>query len=128
MITIIVFSFSLSIASILVFAKILELRYKKSNILLRILGLMDSKVEKLLDNIKFLCLQFIQSAHYVFLVHSKNIAKDALNKIQDKIINEYKNRESTMMGRKNISQNGSVSFYLKKITEDKGNGEKGRIE
>lgn len=128
MITIVIFASSLSLASILVLIKAIELKYKKRNIALRVLGKLDNTTEKLIFNFKFKSLQLIQSLRYILLVQSKAIFKEHLHKIQEKMLNEYKIRHEKMMGKRNISANGSASFYLKKITESKDSGEKGRIE
>jgi hypothetical protein len=53
---------------------------------------------------------------------------EIFNKIHLAILAEYRKRQEVIMGRKNIANKGSVSFYLKKITEDKKEGEKGKIE
>ena len=123
--TIIVFGISLVIAFVLICLKAIELKYQRENFILRILGLLDEQTEKLTSNIKFRTLQIIQTVRYLLLVHSKNVAKEMVGKAQDRIVKEYELRESTLMGRKNISNRGSVSFYLKKIVTDKGAG---RIE
>jgi hypothetical protein len=129
MATIIVFASSLSIASVLVGVKAFELRCGRKNAALGLLCQLDSKFDRFIADLKFRTLQLVQSVRYILFVQSKIVFRDLTNKLIEKIIHEYKIRQSTiMMGHKEIVSNGSASFYLKKITEDKSNGERGKIE
>jgi len=128
MATIVVFGSSLFIAVILLLIKGAELKYGSKNVFLRSLGRFDSKFEELVSNIKFRSLQIIQSVRYIIFVHAKEVTKDYLIKIEEKAVNEFKKRQDIIMGKKEIASKGSVSFYLKKITEVKKNEERGKIE
>lgn len=128
MATIVVFASSLSVASILVVTKALELKFGKRNFFLELVCRLDSKIVSLVGAFKYRCLQLIQSVRYIFLVQIKMLSKDIFLRVQEKIANEYKISQNTIMGRKDITNRGSVSFYLKKITEEKGNGMRGKIE
>jgi len=129
MATVVIFASSLFMASGLVLIKAIELRNEKKNFLLKLVNLLDSRFNKIISTLKFKSLQLIQSIRYIVLVEIKRIAKDLFYQVQEKIISEYKKRqEIIIVGKKNIVNKGSVSFYLKKIAEDKGNGEKGKIE
>ena len=128
MATIVVFASSLFIASAFVSVKAVELKYGRKNIILRLIGKFDSKCDNCVSGFKFKGLQLVQSVRYIVLVQIKEICKDLFKKAEEKIISEYKKRRDVVMGKKDIADKGSVSFYLKKITEDKSNGEKGKIE
>jgi hypothetical protein len=129
MATITVFASSLFMASALVLIKYIELKNNNKNILLKFINRFDSTFNKIILVLKFKILQLIQSIRYIILVEIKRIGEDLLKKAQEKVINEYKKRqEAIIVGKKEIVNKGSVSFYLKKITEDKCNGEKGKIE
>jgi len=129
MATTIVFASSLLAISALIITKTVELKRGKRNILLGFLGKLDHKAVLLVSNLKFKALQLIQSVRYIILVKTKEIIRDWFYKAQEKALNEYKKRqEMIIVGKKDIVNKGSVSFYLKKITEDKSNGEKGKIE
>jgi hypothetical protein len=129
MATIIVFASSLSVASVLVGVKAFELRRGRKNAALGLLCRLDSKFDRLMADIKFRMLQLVQSVRYILFVQSKIFFKNLLHQVMEKIIQEFRAKQNTiMMGHKEISSNGSASFYLKKITEDKSNGEKGKIE
>lgn len=128
MATIVVFASSLSIASLLVLSKAIELRFGRRNIFLTLIGKLDNKAIWFVGFLKFKSLQLVQIIRYIVLVKSKIVFRELFNKVQVKITDEYQKRQNIMMGRKDIKNNGSVSFYLKKISEEKGNGEKGKIE
>lgn len=129
MTTIVVFSSSLLVASALVLIKAVELRRGNKNILLGLISRLDNRLEKMVSNLKFRSLQLIQSFRYLVLVRVKEICKDCLRRMEEKAASELKKRQDViMMGKKEIISKGSVSFYLKKITEDKGSGERGKIE
>lgn len=125
---VLVFLGSLFCASALVMLKDLEVRRKKKNFALGILGRLDEKSLALASSIKYRSLQFIQSIRYIILVEAKNFlfawAKDSWQRIYSEYL---KARERALSGQKEINSRGSVSFYLKKITDEKG-GVKGRIE
>lgn len=128
MATIIVFGSSLSLASILLGVKAFELKRGKKNAVLALLCQLDSRLDKLMSSLKFRMLQLVQSVRYILFVQSKIFFRSLADKAIEKITHEYKTRQSTIMGHKEILNKGSASFYLKKITEHKGNGEKGKIE
>ncbi|NLE07447.1 MAG: hypothetical protein GX627_02440 [Parcubacteria group bacterium] len=124
MTTIVVFASSFVAMSALVGFKALELKDGKKNITLKCVGLFDRKAEKLISNIKFRFVQIIQTARFLVLVQVKVIFKKLLKKIEADI----KSKQTVLMGQKNIINKGSVSFYLKKIAEDKINNGGGKIE
>jgi hypothetical protein len=128
MATVVVFASSLSVASILVTVKALELKFGKRNFFLQLVSKLDSAVVSFLASIKFRSFQLIQSIRYIFLVQIRMLSKEIFLRVQAKIADEYKMSQSAIMGRKDITNRGSVSFYLKKISENRGNGEKGKIE
>lgn len=128
MTTIVVFSSSLAVALMLLLTKALELKYGSKNILLKFISRADDRLETLVSGIRFRSLQLIQSVRYIIFVHAKDIFKDYIKKAEEKAIGEFRKRQDVIMGKKEIVNGGSVSFYLKKITEEKGNGTKGKIE
>lgn len=128
MATIVIFVSSLFIASALIFFKAIELKYGKKNFILNLICRLDAKAEVLVSSLKFRWIQLVQSIRYIALVKTKIICKNLLDRVEARIVDEYRARQSVIMGRRNIMNRGSASFYLRKITENKGIGEKGRIE
>lgn len=97
--------------------------------MLSFLGRLDALSDRIVSAAKFKCLQAVQSIRYVFLVKIKEILHDLLQRTKEKILNEYTARQNViMMGHKEFTNKGSASFYLKKIIEQKTNGEKGKID
>ncbi len=123
MVTIVVFASSLFLTSILVLAKAIELKYNKRSFLLRLIGKLDQKAEAAINRLKFLCLLLIQSVRYLVLIRLPMILKEWAMDVKTKIMAEYRAKESVVMGRKNITNKGSVSFYLKKIDQGYKNGQ-----
>jgi len=128
MTTIIVFFSSLFLAAALISFKAVELRCGKRNATLSLICRLDSGIEIFICGLKFRWLQLLQSLRYLVFIRMKTACKNLLEKAEEKIINEYKAKQSSIMGHKDILNKGSVSFYLKKITEDRSIGERGKIE
>lgn len=123
-----IFVSSLCLTTILVTLKAVEIKYKKRNFIFNLLEHTDDWAEKVISGLKFKLLQLVQIVRYIVLVETKEICKNLLEKIEEKIANEYRAKQLIIMGRKNIPINNSASFYLKKIHEEKQNMEKGKIE
>ena len=104
------------------------MKFGKKSIILIIIGKLDKRAETLATFIKFKSLQLIQIVRYMISIKAKEIIKDLSNKVQNKLADEYRARQEIIMGRKNIVSKGPASFYLKKISENKESGEKGKIE
>ena len=127
MTTIVVFASSLFITSVLVLVKAMELRTGKKNFILELVCKLDSTCHKLVSGLKFKSLQLVQTVRYILFVQSKIFFKNLLTQVIEKIEDEFKLRQNVLMGHKNIIDRGSASFYLKKITEHKENGMRGKI-
>jgi hypothetical protein len=122
MATIIVFASSLLILSIFLILKALELKSGNKNLLLGLISKFETEANLLVKTLKFRSLQLNQTVRYLVFVKSKLLWNEIFNKIHLAILAEYRKRQEVIMGRKNIANKGSVSFYLKKITEDKKEG------
>jgi len=128
MATIVIFTSSFFVASAFISIKAVELKYKKRNVILMLLSRLDMKSKELVSNLRFRILQLVQSVRYIALVQTKIICKNLLSKVEEKIMEEYRTRHNIIMGRREIINNGSASFYLKKITENKTGNQRGKIE
>jgi hypothetical protein len=125
---VITFVSSLLLVLILLLFKAIELRFGKRNFILELLRKLDTRSEKLISTLKFRAWQAIQSVRYLFVVKIRSVIEEWTESIQRKIIHEYKLQQNTVMGRKQIANNGSASFYLKKISEEKTSVGRGKIE
>jgi hypothetical protein len=127
MATIVVFASSLSVLSIFVFIKALDLKFGNENTLLKLIRKADKKSEELVSGLRFRMLQIVQTVRYIILVQVKAYFKELVQSTEERIRQEYIARHEAIMGRRQIASNGSASFYLKKITETKVAG-RGKIE
>ena len=127
MATIIIFASSLILLVLLIVLKALELRFGTKNSILGYIGRFDEKTEQALLKAKFFTLQLIQSIRYILLVHIRELIVLWFDTLHKKLIDSYSARRDTIMGKRDLSHSGSASFYLKKITEDKNDTEKGMI-
>lgn len=124
----IIFASSLLFVMSIVLFKAVESRFGKRNLILELIRKLDTKSEKFIATLKFRAWQAIQSVRYLFVVKIKASFFDWLQAMQYKIAREYDLQQNTLMGRRQIVGNGSASFYLKKISEEKSFGSKGKIE
>lgn len=128
MTTVVIFGSSLFLATVLVLLQAWELRRSKKNIILRIIAKLDPHAERLLETLRFRILQAIQTVRFIILVWAKEFVQSLSSRAQERLLKEFESRKEVVMGKKDIKSNGSVSFYLRKIKEEKSNGEKGKIE
>ena len=126
--TIIIFAISLFIASTLITIKAFELKFQKKNIILRLASKFDEKSSGVISKIKFRSFQIVQSIRYIALVQIKELSKKIFEGTKEVLAKEYRARQDVIMGKIEIGNKGSASFYLKKIAENKENSEKGKIE
>lgn len=124
----IIFASSVLFVMSLIVFKAIESRFGKRNFILELVRKLDAKSEKFIATLKFRTWQAIQSVRYLFVVKIKATFFDYLQAMQYKIAREYDLQQNTLMGRKQIVGSGSASFYLKKISEEKSFGSKGKIE
>lgn len=127
MTTIAVFASSLFITILLLTLKAIELRFSKKNFILRVLSKLDPRAEDTIASVKFRALQVVQSLRYIVLVEFRLAFQNWVFEMRERAVREYKVRESVIMGQKNITSRGSVSFFLKKIDEGKKSGQRGEI-
>ena len=128
MTTIIVFVLSLCLLSTLIILKNLEFKKEKRSFLLKYISKFDSSLEKFISNLKYKIFQITQSLRYILHVQTKIIIKDILANLEEKIMDSYHARHEALMGRRELNNKGAVSFYLKKIAENKSGVGKGKIE
>ncbi len=127
MATIVVFGSSFVLAIFLFLAKAIELRRDSASFVLRPLNSLNDRAERLALNMKFRLLQIIQTVRYICLVHLPALADRTVEGAKEKVLREVEARRKVIMGHKDIVSKGSASFFLKKIDENKKNGEKGEI-
>ncbi len=128
MATILVFGISLFTSFSLVLLKAFEIKFGRKNFILRSISALDSGSSSLIGSLKFRTLQFIQTVRYIVIVRIREMVNEYILGLQERIAKEYHIQQETLMGRRNLSSKGSVSFYLKRITENKSTPGIGKIE
>ena len=130
MATIYVFASSLVIAIVIFTLKAFEIRSVsgKQNPVLALIGKLDPKAIYFIEWLRFRALQAIQTVRYIIVVELRGKILNYVNHTKDKLLHEYKIRQELVMGRRVITNKGSVSFYLKKIAAEKEHEKRGRIE
>lgn len=127
MATIVVFGLALLGLACLILFKHIELRTGKRVFAHRAVVHWNSGATSLVKAIKYRIFQFIQIIRYIVLVKLPEKGRVSYNDAREVTMREIDKRREVLMGRKVLKQNGSVSFFLKKIKEDLPHGE-GKIE
>ncbi|MEK7642459.1 MAG: hypothetical protein AAB392_01555 [Patescibacteria group bacterium] len=127
MVTIVIFALSVIVASLLIVLRLLAMRSSRESLPLRFMSKYDSATQDFVDNLRFRILQVIQTIKYLTLVHMPSVADSTIAKYKLKMLDKLETQRNLLMGRKNIQNRGSVSFFLKKIDETKKQTPKGFI-
>lgn len=127
MVTIVIFGVSIFFAFTILLLKMLYLHRGRDGFVLRFLGRCDPWTERLTSATKFRTLQIIQSVRYLFLLRLPEIVSQTAKKYKGRLVLKLENKRNLLMGRKEITNKGAVSFFLKKMDEAKKNGHKGEI-
>lgn len=132
MIAVIIFAVSFLLLSILFLSKHREAITGEKNSLGKALTPLDNKASKVLYAIHYRFYQLVQTIKFVFLVKIPEKGRVKIHKTKDSVVKEYKKQKDVIMGKKELNQNGSASFFLRKIDETKNkkenDSERGRIE
>lgn len=127
MIAITIFGLSVLLALSIILSKLFEQRSQRANFILRLCRKFDPRAESFTNKFRFRILQLVQTVRYLFIVHLPQIMREVISEVQQGAMREYRVSQSIIMGRKNIVNKGAVSFYLKRIKEEKGS-ERGEIQ
>lgn len=125
---IIIFLVSTSLIILLLTLKGIDERRIEPNFVSRYLSRFDVKSEIFINYLKFKTLQIIQTLRYIFIVKVSKYFAEQNYKLKTWIIDELDKKQKIFMGRKEISKKGAVSFYIKKIEDNRTVSGKGKIE
>lgn len=127
MIAIIIFGLSTLFVLSIVISKLIEQKTNRTILLLKVLRKFDPNAESFITKFRYRTLQLIQTVRYILIVHIPQIIREIGSEIHQGAMREYRISQSIIMGRKNITNKGAVSFYLKKIKEERESG-RGEIQ
>lgn len=118
---------------ILFLSKHREVKTGDKNIVGKTLARFDAGSKQIIYKIHFRIYQLIQTVRFIFLVHLPEKSRVKITKTKDSMMSEYKKQKDVIMGKKELSNNGSSSFFLRKVNENKQansevGGERGKIE
>ncbi len=128
MTNIVFFFVSLFIVFVLFVLKLVSVSKNRDIFPLNIFRITDPKAEKLIDYLKYKIYQIVQTLRFLVIVKMPEVLKHEKNKMQEKIAEKIDKQRDVILGKINIKDNGSSSFYLKEISEQAKNEEKGRID
>ena len=134
MISIYFFVPSFLVLSALFLSKHRELRTHNQTLLGRLLSRFDVKSEAVLSAVHYRLYQIVQTIRYVLVVHLPEKGRVKIIQTKDAVEQSYRKQKDAVMGKKELKQNGSSSFFLRKMSEHKDvgsnreNTERGRIE
>jgi hypothetical protein len=133
MITIPLFAASFIMLTILFLSKHREVKTGDKTFIGKFLSRFDAGSMKILNTIHYRFYQLIQTVRFIFLVHLPEKSRVKISKTKDTVLHSYNKQKDVIMGKKELQQNGSSSFFLRKVTDHKKgnggeNGERGKIE
>jgi hypothetical protein len=127
MATIVVFGLALLGLALLILFKYIELRTGKRVFAHDAVMRWNTGATSLVTTVKYRVFQFIQIIRYIVLVKLPEKGRVSYQEAREVAVREVEKRREVLMGRKVLKQNGSVSFFLKKIKEEAPRGD-GKIE
>ncbi len=133
MANIIIFAVSFFGLSVLFLSKHREIRTGEKNWFGKLLSKFDHRGSKLLYSFHYRAYQVIQTIKFLVMVRIPEKGRVKISKTRDSVITEYQKQKDVIMGKKELNGNGSSSFFLRKMNDNKKenggeNGERGRIE
>ncbi len=134
MATVIIFAISFLALAVLFLSKHREIQTGRKTFVGGILARFDSRSSSFLSALRYRAYRSIQTVKFFFLVHLPEKGRVKIYKTKESFVNGYQKKKDIIMGKEEFSGNGSSSFFLRKMSEnkegkgDKENGERGRIE
>lgn len=127
MATIVIFWFFLLLVLLLLLLKYFEIKKGKNIKLLQFLSHFDFFFEKCKVFVDYKLLQVKQTIKYIFVVYIPDIIGRKTQKYKENINIKINNNKEMLMGKRELENKGSSSFFLRKIDENKKNAKKGEI-
>lgn len=117
--TTILFFVSLFVLTLLVGAKIFELKVKKINSLSNAFTKSDEGIHTVIDAVVFRYNRYKKIAHIFTFEFIPSYAYEMLVKMKDYVSKKYYSSADGFRGRRVLRSNGSVSFFLERLSEEK---------
>ena len=128
MISTILFVISLIFLSTMLFSKWQEEKSGNKNFVGRGLASVDPFAVRINSAANFRWQQVSQTVRYIIFIVIPRRSEESWREAKKMAVQGYKKQKDILMGKRDIANGSSASFYLKKIKEDQANGADGRIE
>lgn len=129
MVTVIIFTLSFLGLAALFVSKDREVKTGEKTLVGKILAKFDQKSESFSAALHHRSFELYRTVKYILLVHLPEKGRVKIENTKESVLNSYNKQKDVIMGKKELSNNGSSSFFLRKVSENKnGNGAKGKIE
>lgn len=117
--TTILFFVSLFVLASLVGSKVFERKVRKIDVLSNIFAKGDERIHKLIDLGVFKYNRYKKISHIFVFEFLPSYAYELLVKMKDYVSKKYYSSADGFRGRRVLRSNGSVSFFLERLSEDK---------
>ena len=125
--TTILFFVSLFVLTTLVGSKVFETKVRKINSLSNLFAKGDEKIHKLIDLGVFKYNRYKKIAHIFMFEFIPSYAYEILVKMKDYVSKKYYSSADGFRGRRVLRTNGSVSFFLERLSDDKTHPEARKV-
>ncbi len=122
------FSVTAFLLLILFFAKSRSILSGNQNFVLRGVSVLDNPASKLFVSLSFRWKQISQTVRYIIFIVIPHRSEEAFKQMKGRAVHHYNKQKDTLMGKKEILNSSSASFFLKKMKEEKKNTKSGKIE
>lgn len=117
--TIILFIISLAVLCGLIAYKVFEIKIKKINFIANLFEKGDGKIHGLLEKLNFRYNRFKKISHIFIFEFLPSYLYELLVKAKDYVSKKYYSTGDSFRGRRVLRNNGSVSFFLERLSHDK---------
>lgn len=125
--TTILFFVSLFVLSALIGSKVFEIKVRKIDVLSNLFSKGDEKIHKLIELATFKYNRYKKIAHIFVFEFLPSYAYEILVKMKDYVSKKYYSSADNFRGRRVLRSNGSVSFFLERLSDDKNQPEVRKI-
>ncbi len=117
--TTILFFVSLFALSVLIGSKVFEIKVRRIDVLSNLFAKGDEKIHKIIELVNFKYNRYKKIAHIFMFEFLPSYAYEILVKMKDYVSKKYYSSAYNFRGRRVLRSNGSVSFFLERLSEDK---------
>lgn len=125
--TTILFFVSLFVLATLVGSKVFEIKVRKIHAFSNAFAKGDEKIHKVIDLLVFKYNRYKKISHIFVFEFLPSYAYEILVKMKDYVSKKYYSSADGFRGRRVLRSNGSVSFFLERLSDDKTHTETRKV-